>query len=303
MIEEISELWSKAVFGIGLNKFPITQSVKYKKQLLGTLTVDFKPAKRMDYYKKENALEEKKIIGEFLIHCEKEIFPFFDRMESELELYLRKEEEIDKDFFLKSASATFLDWLLKGHSLAPMALLSERLYIDDEFLFDLLKTEGPRLLANSGVIRKLEKWTKERNHVNLDRMKDALCMYFSPKDLLYKVGRPSKKVAKTNFRVAYKYLLATLRYVKKCKSWNEARKRDSEVLKRLKKVKKIPNELINNWQETQGNIVQLQIIIDSDEKLINEFYEFKWPPHDIAKKILEKYTGMSYEKIRNILYR
>ena len=118
-----------------------------------------------------------------------------------------------------------------------MSLLSEHLYMDDGFLFDLLKTEGPKLLANSGVISKLEKWAIEGNHVKINKMKDALFMFFNPKDLPLKVGRSSVAIKKTNLTVAHDYLLKILKEIKRCRDWHEVRKKDNKFLIKLKKVK------------------------------------------------------------------
>jgi len=303
MKRELLNAWRNAIFSIGLSKFPVIQTIRYKKKNIGTITVNFKLPKKSTYYRKKSALKEKEIIGEFLVHCAREMYPFFYRMEFELELFFREKKVIDKTYWQKSSAATFTDWLLRGYLETLLSTLSESLFCDDEFLFELLRTEGPRLLANSGVIKKIEEWIEEKKHVNLNKMKNSLCLYLNPKDLPFKVGRPSKSMMKGNLSIAYKYLLTRLRKMNECKNWNEIIREDNKFLKKLEKVNFIPNKLVNKWLETRSNIFRLIEFIDADENLKKEFYEYQWIPHEMAKKILSRFIGVSEEKLIDILWR
>ncbi len=53
------------------------------------------------------------------------------------------------------------------------------------------------------------------------------------------------------------------------------------------------NELNLTWRR----------VIENDVELKNEFYKFEWAPYDIAIKITSKLLDVSYQKIKDILYR
>jgi|GEM_PF-5457380 len=294
------KLYDEEVLNKTLKLFPLKLPVWYKSQKIGTINVNFDLPGDISTRKKPRL---KNIITQFLCQFMQDFFIFLGKKEYELDLILNQDEKIWETLFSKTSSSELLDWLLKVEIVPPLPPLNQYLYQNEEAIFELLKSEGPYLLSNTGVLLKIEEWTRENKTANLNKVFKALKKCKNPKSLPEKVGRPSISIDKNKAYKIYKYILLRMRWMKIAKDWRKIDKAEKFYLRFMKKKNAFSKELINKWLSKEYYNLKLIHCIDSDEKLRNEFYEYQWVPHKMAKKITTRLLEIGEETLIDILWR
>lgn len=289
--------------------FPMKMPISYEKTKIGELTVDFNLSLSEEKIKK---LEPKlqRLFIYFFSHLWDEVVPFAKRLESELRLmdkYLRLAEQalrirMGKDIF---DSYVFMEMCEKMDIEKDLSSpLNNFLFMDKDIIFKLIKSEGPKTLANYAAQKKIEYWIKSKNSASIKKLTECLISLFNPKDKPLKVGRPTKKFSKTGIAGIHNCLLPRLQIMRKKRDWNFLDTLEREKLIEEREKHEGQNKMLIEWwliNRTYNNTWRR--VIDGDNKLKEEFYRYRWAPHDMAIKILAKFTDMSYQKIKDYLYR
>lgn len=203
----------------------------------------------------------------------------------------------DLMFFLHPGSLAILDW--------PWGFF----YMKEEEIFDLVKTEGPIALRNSLVQERINNWLsdKDLSGVKMNKLKDSLLEYafgYSPKDILFKTGRPRKsllEILKPERVInTYHTISALLKIAKRNKERYKGnirvfiRKAGKEFLQSKKDDPK--------WQSTYKRSIKdkefdfffiVWSCIESNTDLTNAFKSFLWQPGNFAKVVLARLLDVS----------
>jgi len=288
--------------------FPVKFPITCKNEEIGKLTVNFELSPKIaDRDSKEQKLKDR--IYEFDWHLRFEIKHFIEIIKSELELIDRYWDSIkrtDSMMHLKDPfdSLVYLALYSDDFTMELSAPLNNFLFTNQAEIFKLIKIEGPKILANKGVQKKIEHWIKSKDSASIKKLSECLIASFNPKDMPLKVGKPSKKFQKEGIKEIYDYILPRLQLMRQFKDWellnNWERK---QVIELIEKSDDIDKEWYKNWLRKKNYNVTWRNVIEKDSKLRKEFYRFEWIPYEMTQKVLAKYLKISVEKLKDILWR
>lgn len=289
------------------NNFPFPKKIplSFNGRKIGDLSIDFDYSLNLQEMFKESSNRQEMLIY-FYYHLLDESLSFSSRLESDLALMDKEWQSIDEAIKTRIGKDPF-------YALAQMILhdkedfhyspLNIFLYMNNDVIFDLIKSEGPKILANNAVQKTIESWLRIRDSASIHKLSESLIKYFNPKDMPLVLGRPKKNIQEENIKALHKYLLLRLQLIKKFKKWDLLDDWEREKINEARdKAKKdsVPFPLL--WPMNKRYNMLWRNIIEKDKKLKEEFYKFKWAPFDISIKILSKLKSLSYQKIKNIIY-
>ncbi len=285
--------------------FPKKIPVSFYGRKIGDLSIDFDYSLSSQEIFKESSNRQELLIL-FYNHLLDESLSFSSRLESDLVLMDKEWQSIDEAIKTRIGKDPF-------YALAQMKLhdkedfhyspLNIFLYMNKDMIFDLIQSEGPKILANSAVQKTIETWLRDRDSASIHKLSECLIKYFNPKDMPLVLGRPKKNIQEEDIKALYRYLLPRLQFMIKFEDWDRLddleREKINEAIDKAKKDS-VPFPLL--WPINRRYNMLWRNIIEKDKKLKEEFYKFKWAPFDISIKILSKLTSLSYQKIKYIIY-
>lgn len=288
-----------------LHPFPKKIPLSFNGRKIGDLLIDFDYSLSLEEIFKMSSNRQEMFIL-FYSHLLDESLSFSSRLESDLVLMDKEWHSIDEAINTRLCKDPFYSLVLmalhdkEDFNFSPLNLF---LYMNKDMIFELIKSEGPKILANNAVQKTIELWLRHRDSASIHKLSKCLIKYFNPKDMPLEPGRPKKNIQEENIKALYRYLLPRLQFMNKYEDWDRLddweRKKINEAGDKAKKDS-VPFPPL--WPINRKYNMLWRNIIEKDNKLKKEFYEFKWAPFDISIKILSKLTSLSYQKIKYIIY-
>lgn len=194
----------------------------------------------------------------------------------------------------------------------------------DEYIYNLVETEGPIVLKMPAVERKVDDWLNDEEYLEpkLNNLRKALIRYWKksnrikkskkksrpPNPIIRKYGSEWLKEFKNDLRIA----LVEVKMTNEENKWNKPTELISKAFKNVVSSKK--NELIkrkgNNLRPNEQRLCKAFLKMNALETYLDEFFKnnkeikvlyksFEWEPHSLAEKIITRMVGRSPRQMRN----
>lgn len=197
---------------------------------------------------------------------------------------------------------------------APLTGIGYYVFINEDAIFDLIKSEGPRILANPDVQARLMEWldNEEVASSKMKKLGGALCSY--------KQAMPRAKRGRAEFslinrlgksgttRDIYKILARYMRYIKDFYKQKNGIKRKPSGLK--EDVEDLVYYILEQEWKLNKNLVfpsvrsmkehfarTILAYIQNDKYIEHEFIALRWEPNRLAKLMLAQALKVSVSLI------
>lgn len=258
---------------------------------------------------------------------------FMANLESNLKLTKKYRDSVNQS----SALATSTLFVNKPKAIEifksfKTTALGRMVYAYEGGLFNLIRDEGLGILCNPDAFERFEEKMKDENvaGTSINKLRDSLLEYAykrPAKDLpSFPTGRPERELAQ---RIGDETINELYGYFKDI--FKEIKSKFSEAGGGIPSADNI-FEIAYTWGEEyfenifnmieeirpditdqdttaaiksaqQHSLNELLNFIRSDKKLKQDFLEFKWQPHEFAKKVLKKLLDISFSKLTKIIYK
>jgi hypothetical protein len=297
-----------------LKQFPKKYPILYNNEKIGNIVVNFelpqKIAGRKSITNSFDILTKplEILLIEFFYHLEIELPLFVEKLQFEFELinkFWHEMRNIEKTVLSSSPFDLILSTYFFEDPEKEMSTLNRFLFFYEDEIFNLIKSEGPKVLANQAVQMIIKNWIKAKDTASIGKLSEELKKLSDEKEgMPRKVGRPTKELTKEGVRKVYYYILTRLQLMKKHKDWNYLDSWESKRLIDKKKKSKDDKskEIIDWWLYLKDYNFTWRYEIHADENLREDFNKFEWRPSHMTIKVIAKLFDTSDQKIKDILF-